>query len=139
MRSISIKGLIFAIVITLLLDTVSGIGLTIALGGTSTSEGMTDQQIIDAVAVLTHSTAYLAGSLVLGTLSTVVGGFIVARVAKKAPYQNAGIFAVFGMIFGLYFAADFPFWFNAIGFVLVMPASLLGGWLGIGKERSNVC
>lgn len=137
MRSISIKGLVFAIIAALLLDAISGIGLMIGLGAPSTSEGMTDQQMIDALDTLIHSTTFLMGSLLLGTLSTVVGGFIVARVAKKAPYQNAAVFAVPGVILSMLAAADFPFWFNAIGFVLAVPAALLGGWLGIRKEQDD--
>lgn len=84
---------------------------------------------------MTLSTNFLLGSIILGTLSTMVGGYLAARIAKKEPYWNAGAIGVLGIVLGLLLAKDYPLWFNVVGFLLALPAALLGGHLA--RSRIN--
>ena len=137
MRNISFKGLALGIVAIVVLDVVVGIGLKMALGGPLVSEGMTAQQIREATTALTHTTNYLAWSLILGALATVVGGYIAARVGKEAPYLNAGLLGVFGTVLTVLLGGDFPLWFALGGIAVVLPAALLGGYFAARGSGSK--
>jgi hypothetical protein len=68
------------------------------------------------------------------TLSTVVGGYIAARVAKEAIYLNSGMFGVIGISIGLlvggeYLSGEYPLWFTVLGYISITPSALLGGYL----------
>jgi hypothetical protein len=127
MRSISIKGQLIAFAVTLALDLVSGIGLMVALGGPVLSDAMTPDETSETIIAFTLSMPYLLGSLVLGTLTTVLGGYIAARFGKTAPFLNSGIFGVLGALLGLALSAGTPLWFTVAGVALIIPAALLGG------------
>ena len=137
MDRFSLKGIILAILLMLVLDTISGVALMGVMGSHVLQEGLTDQQVNEAIAAVTHNRDFLLWSLILGTLSTIVAGYVAARIAKKEPYLNAGVVGVLGIAIGLIFSADYPLWFNVLGFLLVIPAALLGGHLARPRiERS---
>lgn len=137
MRGISLKAIAIALIATFALDIVSGIALTAILGGESLAPEMTEQQTADAIVALTTTRAFLTWSFVLGTLSTVVGGYIAVRIAKTVPYLNALAFGVLGIVFGALMAEGLPLWFNVLGFALVLPAALLGGHIAKRRIKGN--
>lgn len=137
MSKISFKGIVLAALVVLVLDTIAGIVMTVFMGGGFLREGMTEQQTTDAIAALTLSTNFLLGSMILGTLATIVGGYVVARIAKREPYLNAGVIGVLGIVLGVILAKNYPLWFNVLGFVLVLPAALLGGHLAKSRTKNN--
>lgn len=135
MNKLSFKGIALAMLLVLALDAIAGIAMTAFMGSNAFSEEMTEQQMNDAIAAMTLSTNFLLGSIILGTLSTMVGGYLAARIAKKEPYWNAGAIGVLGIVLGLLLAKDYPLWFNVVGFLLALPAALLGGHLA--RSRIN--
>ena len=137
MSRVSFKGIILAALLVLVLDTIAGIVMFVSMGGSFLRRGMTEQQMSDAIAALTLSTNFLLGSVILGTLATIVGGYIAARIAKKEAYLNAGIIGVLGIVLGILLANNYPLWFNVLGFVLVFPAALLGGHLARSRIERN--
>ena len=121
----------------LVLDTISGVALMGVMGSHVFQEGLTDQQMNEEIAALTHNRDFLLWSLILGTLSTIVAGYVAARIAKKEPYLNAGVVGVLSIVMGLIFFGDHPLWFNVLGFLSIIPAALLGGHLARPRiERS---
>jgi hypothetical protein len=130
MQGLSIRGIIIAVVVTLIAGGVAGVGLTLALGGWP----LDSEEAMDA---LTMSTPFLVGSLILGILSTVLGGFVAARIAKTRHYANAAVIGVLGVIFGVFLAGWDPLWVDAIGLLLTIPAALLGGHLAIPAKQGN--
>ena len=138
MDRFSLKGIILAILLMLVLDTISGVALMGVMGSHVLQEGLTDQQVNEAIAAVTHNRDFLLWSLILGTLSTIVAGYVAAQIAKKEPYLNAGVVGVLGIAIGLIFSADYPLWFNVLGFLLVIPAALLGGHLARPRIERNV-
>lgn len=137
MNRINFKGIILAALFVLILDTISGIVMIVFMGGGSLQEGMTAEQMSDAIAAVTLGTNFLFGSLVLGSLSTIAGGYVAARIAKKEFYLNAGAIGVLGIIFGVLLASNYPFWFNVLGFLSALPAALLGGHLARSRNVAN--
>ncbi len=129
MNRIRLKAVILAILLVVVLDTIGGMVMMVLVGGSAFEDGMNEQQESEAVTAVTTSANALMGSMLLGTLSTMVGGYIAARIARKAPYMNAGVIGLFGIALGVLSAKDYPFWFNLLGFLLVLPAALLGGHL----------
>ena len=83
MKKVSFKGIILAALLVLVLDTIAGVVMFVSMGGSFLRSGMTEQQMSDAIAALTLSTNFLLGSVMLGTLATIAGGYVAARIAKK--------------------------------------------------------
>jgi fructose-specific phosphotransferase system IIC component len=131
MSGISIKGIILGVVAVLVTDVVAGIGLTVALA----DEGSLKSK--EAIAQLTHSEPFLIGSVFFGTLSTVLGGYVAARIAKRSQYANAAVIGVLGVTFGVMLSGGYPFWFNAIAFLLVLPAAIWGGHIAAPRAQEK--
>jgi hypothetical protein len=78
---------------------------------------------------LTTTGGFQAWGLILGTLTTAVGGYVAARLAKSVPYWNALVFGIVGIIVGILMAGDLPLWYTVLGFGLTLPAALLGAYI----------
>lgn len=126
MAKVSIKGIIIGMFVSLLLDFVGGIGIMIGFGGASLFERPPEELEI-AMAAFAHSLPYLIACMIFGLLSTVLGGYLAARIAKKEPYINSGLLGAVGIAIGLFLAEGLPLWFNAASFLLTIPVALLGG------------
>jgi hypothetical protein len=129
MARINVKAVLLGFGAVLLLDTLVGLILYAVLGSESTAE--------QAVSEATASPAFLLASVVLGSLTTVAGGYLAARLAKSYPYFNALALGVLGAAFGLLFWPQYPLWFNIVGLLLVVPAALLGGHLYSLRPRAH--
>ncbi len=125
MNNLSIKGILLGLLVTIVIDIIGGIA-AIPLFALSMSE--------EALKALNEDTGALIWSLLIGTVSTIIGGFIAARFGKLAPYKNSAVVGVIGLIAGVLLGGDAPLWFNIIGFASVIPAALLGGYLVARKN-----
>jgi len=130
MARINHKAVLLAFGAMLVLDTLVGIVLFALLGVDATAE--------HAVGEASSSPAFLLSSVVLGSLTTVAGGYLAARIAKSYPYFNALGLGLLGAAFGLLFWSQYPLWFNVLGLVLVVPAALLGARLHATSLRAPV-
>ena len=69
-----------------------------------------------------------------GLLSTVAGGIVAARIAKTAEVRNGAGVGALALVVGLLSLvgpdAELPGWFLVSVFALVVPAGMLGGFLG---------
>lgn len=132
MRYIDIRAIVLATLAVFGIDSVSEIVLFSAFS--NLPAGASDEQVQAVAAALAIDTGYLRAALILGTASTIVGGFLVARLARQIPYFNALAYAVLGVVLSLVFstltAADFPLWFQVVGIGLTVPAALLGAYFG---------
>lgn len=129
MPSISIRAVILASLAVLGVDIMSGMLLNLLFGGPAFDSGMSDEQIRAAYQVLLQDVRYLTLGLILGTASTVLGGYLAARLARSVPYFNALAFGVLGLLIGMIGSGDLPIWFKIIGLLSTLPAALLGGHL----------
>lgn len=129
MPSISIRAVILASLAVLGVDIMSSLLLTQMFGGPGFGSGLSDEQIRAAYQVLLQDVRYLTFGLILGTASTVLGGYLAARLARSVPYWNALAFGVLGLLISLIGSGDLPAWFKVIGLLLTLPAAVLGGHL----------
>jgi hypothetical protein len=127
MHNISIRAVILASLAVLGVDIVTNSVLSSLFGGPTFGSEMTDDQIRRALQVLYQDARYLTFALIFGTASTVLGGYLAARLARAVPYFNALAFGVVGLILSVMTVPDVPLWFKVIGFGLTLPAALLGG------------
>lgn len=129
MPSISIKAIILASLAVLGVDILSHTLLTQMFGGPGFGSGLSDEQLRAAYQVLLQDVRFLTLGLILGTASTVLGGYLAARLARSVPYWNALAFGVLGLLLSAIGSGDLPTWFKVIGLFFTLPAALLGGHL----------
>jgi hypothetical protein len=137
MKRISIKGIALGAIATIILDLIVAVVLMIIFGGHVFKSGMPAQQMAEALTAVARGNDFLIASLILGTLTTVVGGYIAARIAKKEIYLNSGIVGIIGMVLGVFLGGQSPMWFNAAGFLTTVPAALAGGYLAKLRQSKD--
>lgn len=133
MHNISVRAVVLASLAVFGIDIVSNFLLISLFGGPALGSGMTDEQMHRALQVLFQDARYLTFALIFGTASTVLGGYLAARLAGAVPYFNALAFGVFALTVSVLTAGEVPTWFKIMAFGLTLPAALLGGH--IAKER----
>lgn len=134
MYNISVRAVVLASLAVFGVNIIVGFILINLFGGPSFGSGMTDEQMRAALQVLFQDARYLTYALICGTASTVLGGYLAARLARTVPYFNALAFGVLTLTVDLLTAGDVPTWFKVMGFGLTLPAALLGGH--IAKVRT---
>ena len=127
MPSISIRAVILATLAVLGIDILSGMVLTQMFGGPGFDTNLSKEEIRRAYQVLMQDVRYLTFGLILGTASTVLGGYLAARLARSMPYYNALAFGVLGMLISMIGSGDLPTWLKIVGLGLSLPAAVLGG------------
>lgn len=137
MHNISVRAVILASLAVFGIDIVSGFLLINLFGGPALSSGMTDDQMRTALQVLFQDARYLTFALICGTASTVLGGYLAARLAHAVPYFNALAFGALALTVSVMTAGDVPTWFKVMGFGLTLPAALLGGHLAKLRMQSG--
>ena len=123
MKAIDFKAIAIAIIATLSLDLMLTLVLTSAFVGPAAAFSLSESEV-DA---LMSNRNFLIWSLILGTASTIIGGFLAARFARTVPYFHALIYGVFGLLFSVLTSDGLPTWYNVIGFAVLLPAALFGG------------
>ena len=127
--NIDIRAVVLATLAVFGIDFIAGIVLfSIFSSGQITNAS--DEQVRAAAMTLARDPGYLRAALILGTASTVVGGFLVARIARSIPYFNALAYGGIGMVLSTLTTSELPTWFRLVGIGLTVPASLLGAYLG---------
>lgn len=129
MQRVSPKAVAISTLVMMALDTAGGVLLLFLLGGVNFQEGMTSEQMDEAIRSVTDGDAFLVASMIYGTATTVFGGYLAARLAQRYPYFNAAALGALGLTLGLLMGGPAPWWFTAMGFVLTLPAAIVGGHL----------
>lgn len=122
------KAIAIAFLASLALDVVGG-GVLLATFGTGLTEHTTPEQMQEALRVVTQGQGFLLASLAFGSFTTVLGGFVAARLARGYPYFNALAVGLLGIALGLLLPSESPGWFDAFAYLSTLPAALLGGHL----------
>jgi hypothetical protein len=127
MSSIDIRAILLATLAVFGIDFFSGWMLFAAFGGPM---GGPDEQVKTAVEAMTRDPGYLRAVLIFGTASTIVGGFLVARIARQIPYFNALAYGLLSVVLSVLLSGDLPTWVRVAGIGLTLPAALLGAYFG---------
>jgi CBS domain containing-hemolysin-like protein len=135
MNGIDIRAILLATLAVFGIDFVSSLALFAVFGGQLANGS--EEQVRRVAAALAKNPGYLRAALVLGTASTVVGGFLVARIARRIPYFNALAYGLLGIVLSLLWTrGESPAWFTVVGIGLTVPAALLGAYFAkrpVGK------
>lgn len=116
-----------------ILDFISSVFLLLLFADIGTLDSTNAEQIARAIKAVALNNSYLICALISGTATTIFGGYLAARIAKKYPYFNAAAVGLIGMIIGFIVSSDVPLWFDTIGYLSTLPAALYGGHLA--KKR----
>jgi predicted membrane channel-forming protein YqfA (hemolysin III family) len=127
MTRINVKAVLIASVSMFILDLISGVVLLPLFSDVQILDGSSAEQVEQAMQAVTLSDAYLICALITGTITTLLGGYLAAKIAKKYPYFNAAAFGLMGIAISLIMSSDVPLWFDIIGYLSTIPAALYGG------------
>lgn len=127
MSSIDIRAILLATLAVFGIDFFSSWMLFAAFGGPMSG---TDAEVKSAVEAMTRDPGYLRAVLVFGTASTIVGGWLVARIARRIPYFNALAYGVLSVVLSMLLSGDLPTWVRVVGIGLTLPAALFGAYFG---------
>jgi hypothetical protein len=123
---ISIRAVVIAFAAGLAVSFVLANVLLGMLAGDSLDPSMSDEATRAAIKTVAASPAFLLSWLVLGTGATVGSGWLAARLAKEFPLYNGLAVGIVTLVFDCFFLGDNPWWFEVIGLLLNVPASLYG-------------
>jgi hypothetical protein len=113
---------------------ISSITLAVLSNGSLTPD--LDQETLNkATEAILDSNEFLMSRVVLGTLTTVGGGYLAARLAKTYPYYNGLGVGLIGLIFCILQWGD-PLWLNFFALVMTLPASIYGAHLAKSRMTS---
>jgi hypothetical protein len=133
MNRISIRAVVIAFVLELGLDQVIQTVLFLVFGrGTFTSD-MNEEQLRKAAEVIMNGSGFQLAILVLGTATTIAGGYLAARLAKTFPYYNGLAMGIVGFVFGLFFWRMTPVWLTVVGTLTCVPAAIYGAHIAKGQ------
>jgi hypothetical protein len=135
MHAISIKAVLLATLAVMGVDIISGMML-LGIYAPGLSSSMTEQQLQVALMRLMQNHQYVTVSLILGAASTVLGGYLAARLAGIVPYFNALAFGAVAVAIGALFSGDLPTWYRVIAIGITIPAALLGAHLAKRRMQS---
>ena len=127
--NIDFRAIVLATLAVFGIDFITGIVL-FSIFASDQIANASDEQVRAAAIALAKDPGYLRAALILGTASTVVGGFLVARIARSIPYFNALAYGVISMVLSTLTTGELPAWFRVVGIGITVPASLLGAYFG---------
>ena len=127
MSSIDIRAILLATLAVFGIDFFTSWMLFAAFGGPMSGS---EEQVKSAVEAMTRDPAYLRAALILGTASTIVGGWLVARIARRIPYFNALAYGLLSVVLSVLLSGDLPLWVRVVGTILTLPAALFGAYFG---------
>jgi CBS domain containing-hemolysin-like protein len=130
LSSLDIRAIVLATLAVIGIDFLVGSVLMSAYAGEQIASAADDAARKAVLAALAANSEYLRAVLILGTASTVLGGFLVARIARSLPYFNGLAYGVVALVLNLLPTQGLPAWFKVVGIGLTVPAALLGAYFG---------
>jgi hypothetical protein len=126
MNRINLKAVVIAFFAELVADMVIASVLFGIFARGSLVAGMSDEEVRKVAEAVGANTDYLLWSLVLGTATTIGGGYLAARIAREFPYYNGLAMGITGILLLLVFWSGSPAWLNVIALLTTIPASIYG-------------
>lgn len=129
MKKIRITAVGIAFVAELGLDQIFAAILLVAFGHTGFLPESSDAEKAAFVQAVWSDGAFVFSAFILGTATTILGGYVCARIAKVFPYYNGLAIGVVGFVFTLLVMGEAPGWYTALGLLMALPASIYGAHL----------
>jgi len=128
MKNIRLWAICVAFMAELVADLIiSSVTLAVLADG-SLSPDLDQEALRKATETILDSGAFLMNRMILGTATTIGGGYLAARLAKTYPYYNELDIGLIGLIFGILQWGE-PLWLNFFGMATTIPASIYGAHL----------
>lgn len=141
MSRISWKFVLLAFAAEFVVDSIINSVLLIMFAHGTLSPDLDRESFRKASEIVINSSDFLLAKIVLGTATTVGGGYFAARLAKTFPYYNGLGIGLVGLALSIVFWGG-PIWFNLFGVLMVVPASIYGAHIarkhmaaGTGSKR----
>jgi hypothetical protein len=125
MQAISFRAVLLATLAVIGVDILAGM-ILFGIYAPDVNAHMTNEELQRVIERLMENREYVLVSFVLGTASTVLGGYLAARLARTVPYFNALAFGILGVALGFATSADLPTWYRVLGIGATIPAALFG-------------
>jgi len=129
MHRISLLAVISAFLVEIVVDEIRSYVQLILFAIGAITPGMSEVESQKVLVAITQSPSYMTCLVVLGTATTIGGGYLAARIAKTFPYYNGLAIGLVGLAFGLYMWRLNPLWLNVFSVITVIPASIYGAHL----------
>ena len=129
MPSIDFKAIIIAFATEFAADFIIGSLLLVYFAGNQLAPDMTPEQILKVSEMVYETTAFIPWAMVFGTATMIGGAYLAARIAKRVPYYHGLAMAILAIVYSLASWPDEAHWFNYVGILISIPASLYGAHL----------
>jgi hypothetical protein len=129
MKKIRITAVVIAFVAELGLDQIIATILFVAFGHTDFSPDMSDADKAAFATAVWSDGGFMLVAFFCGTATTVLGGYLCARIAKTYPYYNGLAIGIVGIVWTLLPFGESPWWYTALGVLMSLPASIYGAHL----------
>jgi hypothetical protein len=100
-RGSPILGVVLGILVDLGGSLLAGLLLTVAYAATLAQDGVNEEQIVGAMTSLSPYSWFGVAGMILGLLSSLLGGLVCALVARRAQYKLGAIVALVSVACGL--------------------------------------
>ncbi|MCC7547415.1 MAG: YrzE family protein [Burkholderiales bacterium] len=140
-RPSSLSGSVRAVGLGLISDIVATLAASIVLTGVVGRQlAGGNASVEDIEKTLLASDAYILLALAVGLASTVLGGYVAARVAGEREYLHGLLTGIAVLVFGEIMLAQspatYPLGYRVIGVLLTVPAALYGAHLRKRARRA---
>jgi len=129
MYRISILALVLAFLAEMGVDVLTQAILINAFAGDSLSPDMSDEAARQAFQTITQIPAFMTISFILGSATTVGGGYLAARLARRFPYYHGLGMGLIGIAFTLYMWREVTLWMGLLSLVSSIPLCIWGAHL----------
>ena len=129
MPPISAKAIAIAFVSELVADLVIRSVLFVMFAQGLLAEGMTDDELARVRKAVLETTAYIPWAMMFGTATTVGGGYLAARIARRIPYYHGLAIGIVGVLFSLVLWSPEAGGLEYLGLVITIPCSIYGAHL----------
>jgi hypothetical protein len=126
---ISFKSIAIAFTAELGVDFLTSMLVFGFFAGDALKAGMTDAEFEEVARQVMQTTAYVPWMMLLGTATTVGGGYLAARLARRIPYYHGLAMGILGLLFILVTWDGALGWMNLFALLVTIPAALYGAHL----------
>jgi hypothetical protein len=142
LREVSIKGVAIGSVVDIVATNLVAIPLVVYVTATHNLAEIPKDQVSRALMeILRNDPVLFSTQWLLGSLCSVLGGYVAARIAKHHEVLNGALAAFLCVGSGLYAIAvsptSAPQWQHIFGFVASPALSAFGGYLRLRAVRRN--
>ena len=129
MYRIRFFALVLAFLAELGVDILTQAILVHLFAGDSFTSDMSEDAVRQLFETVTQTPAYTAASLLLGTATTVGGGYLAARLARQYPYYHGLGMGLLGIAFTLFMWREQPLWLGLFAVLSNIPLCIWGAHL----------